>query len=412
LQEYDVDLATLDLVCNEIVRKFVDSHMSAGAAIGVISSQSLAQPLTQMILNSIHSAKAGGGVDRYREISNMKPTSAMKAPTMHVELNEEYEHDRAKVLAFAKNLEHIFFADIILGVEMWHEAPLKPSRKEDASIISEYIKYSGSKAPEDLANYSIRLKIDKYKLVEKYVDMETVMKAVYRAHPGVWIAYRDDNSSEVVVYVYCRVGSLPKGNAMEKIQKLYDLLRNTLIRGVDGIIRADVKEGTRAGKDGQKEKYYYIETLGTNLRAMLTRPEVRKKTLMSNSIVETYEIYGVLAAKNKIITEMAAQVPGVSIKHIMTVASLVVFRGELDPLNRFGNIKGGGSVLMSLVDGAPQQILRSAGTHGHSDKVNTIAGSLLLSQPPEIGSFYSTLVVNERFVRENTPQVEETIEMI
>jgi DNA-directed RNA polymerase beta' subunit len=86
-----------DTLLEDIYLKYCRSLVSPGESIGIISAQSIGEPLTQMTLNKFHAAGVGKarsklqtGVPRLGELLGLTQKSKMKTPSMEMKVSEYY----------------------------------------------------------------------------------------------------------------------------------------------------------------------------------------------------------------------------------------------------------------------------------------------------------------------------------
>ena len=84
---------------------------------------------------------------------------------------------------------------------------------------------------------------------------------------------------------------------------------DTRIRGIRGITHVEVKSiiRHREQRDGgltRDSKEFAVETTGANIADILLIDEIDKNTMISTSIRDTYRVYGIEAARQKLINEI------------------------------------------------------------------------------------------------------------
>ena len=86
---------------------------------------------------------------------------------------------------------------------------------------------------------------------------------------------------------------------------------------------------------------------GYGLKSCISTPGVDPYRTQTNSIIETYHVLGIEAARLKIISEINEVTKDLSIdpRHIMLLADTMTYRGEVLGITRFGLAKTGDSVL-------------------------------------------------------------------
>lgn len=100
--------------------KYMRSVINPGEAVGIIASQSVGEPSTQMTLNTFHFAGHGAanvtlGIPRLREIV-MTASASIKTPQMTLPVLEDVDDSSAE--AFCKSVTKINFSEFIDDVEV------------------------------------------------------------------------------------------------------------------------------------------------------------------------------------------------------------------------------------------------------------------------------------------------------
>lgn len=422
LQRLGITDEALDIILSNIKLTYGRSLIAYGMAMGIIAAQSISEPMTQMVLDSHHNSGAAStkkkGMFRIQEITGAKPTDKMKAPAMTIQVKEEFETNRVKVQEIAHHIEMMRLRDFVNSRKIFFEKygePIHPEYKQEKSMVREFEKYNlGVKAPSDLANWCIRLSLDKYKLIEKQMKMETIYYEIRKKFPDTHIVYTSDNAENIIVRIYVRTIMIRKANITTEIMRnLADDLQDTVIRGVQGIRATFVKEGTKTvrGEDGAltERQYYYIFTDGTNLEAMLENPYINPYTIQSDSIIEMYDIFGIGASREKIIYEFRDQVGEPSYRHFTIYADEMTFSGKVTSIDRYGTAKRDASILLRISDASPISVIEESAINGATDYLKGVSPPLMLGRNPRIGDLYNIFKWDETFVDNNIKKTSDIL---
>jgi DNA-directed RNA polymerase beta' subunit len=206
----------------------------------------------------------------------------------------------------------------------------------------------------------------------------------------------------------------------ETYNKIMSEILETPIRGIKRIMQATVEKRKKYMIDSDnsfvKKDYYIISTFGTNLYNVLLYNNLFDTTsICSNSISDTYEIYGIEAARVKIINETRATISsyGVNIRHLYIYADERTRTGRVTSIERSGlSIREHNNILLRASYQDPIRILIDAALGNVKSPVHGIAAPQLLGMIPKIGSVYNTVVVDEEFVQENIKSVDDILEML
>ena len=410
----------LEIIIDDIKNIYSKSLICYGKMCGIIASQSISQPLTQDVLNSHHSAGISStkkkGMFRIKEILGVKPTENMESPSMILNVVEEFRNNKIKVQEIANHIEMLKFSTFIKDWKIFYEKygnPVHSKYKHEKEMIKEFEKYNNVQVPSDLLDWCFRFVFNKFKLIEKQLKLETVYYKLRKEFPYCFIVYNNENSDEVIMRIYFRTNQFNKIPTIKNLETLKDEMLDTVIRGVKGVINASVSSGpvTIQKPDGSLESTtnYFIVTEGTNLKEILTNPYIDADTVQSDSIVEMCELFGIAAARQKIITELKHQIDGSSHRHYTIYADTMTRIGLLTGIDRYGSAKRETSIMQRISDSNPISVLEEASINGLSDKLTNVSANIMMGQNPEIGDLYSSFIIDSEFVDSNTKNLNDLI---
>ena len=411
----------LDIIIQNIRLVYLKSLIGYGMAAGIISAQSVCEPLTQAVLDSHHNAGASStkkkGMFRVKEILGATPTDKMKSPSMVLHVLPEYEKNESKVREIANHIEMLNIRKFIINWQIFYEKygePLHPSYKHEKSLIKDFEKYNVHvKVPSDLANWCIRLQLDKSKMIEKQMKIETIYHVVRQTFPATHIVYSTDNSDIIVMRIYIRNIISKKNIDTKQMKELSNDILNTIVRGIKGIRAAYVQSTPKTviKEDGSvsNENNYFIFTDGTNMEKILENPYILHDTAQSDSIIEMYEIAGITAARRKIVDELKAQIGDINMKHFYLYADVQTNSGSVSSINRYGNAARSNSPLLLLSDANPLLVLENAAVNGLEDNLSGVSPRIILGSNVNTGSLYNTFILDEEFVKEKTSNLSSLI---
>jgi DNA-directed RNA polymerase II subunit RPB1 len=422
MQRLGINVDTLKIICLNIKLAFSKSLIDYGMPMGIIAAQSISEPMTQTVLDSHHSSGAGStkkkGMYRIQEIIGAKGNDKMKHPAMTIYFKKEYETDIDKVQEIVNHIEMMKFNMFIDSSYIFFEKygdPLHPDYKDEAKFIKEFEKFHSSKPPGNLINWCLRITLNKYKLVEKQMKMETVYFALNQAFPDCHFVYNSDNSDKIIMRIYFK-NTMFKNNIVttNEIKDILAEMQETVIRGVPGIVAAYIKEinKTRVQEDGsmKEEKIYYLFTSGSNIRGMLGNPYIDPYMIQSDSIMETYEIFGIGATREKIIYEFRDQVPDPLYRHFTIYADEMCQNGAVTSIDRYGTSKRDISFMQRISDASPIGVIEESAINGLTDTLQGVSPCIMLGKNPRIGDLYNTFDWDYEFVQSQVKSVESVLE--
>lgn len=166
-------------------------------------------------------------------------------------------------------------------------------------------------------------------------------------------------------------------------------------------------------EDGSLEikKVLAITTSGSNLEGLLTCPYLDIDNIQTDSILEVAEVFGIEAARNKLIDEVRAQIDGICMAHFLVYADEMTSTGKVTPIQRSGlGTREANSILLRMSESSPISVIETAALYGQSDNLKGFSAPVMLGKAPRIGSLYNSFALNEEFVRENVKTVSSAIE--
>jgi DNA-directed RNA polymerase subunit A" len=167
----------------------------------------------------------------------------------------------------------------------------------------------------------------------------------------------------------------------KRLQSSFKTIRNLKVKGIDGINRSVIR---REGRE------YIIYTEGSNFSEVLKIKGVDRTRTTTNNIQNIYEVLGVEAARNAIITEaastLAEQALIVDQRHIMLVSDLMTYDGTIKAVGRHGISGEKSSVLARAAFEITVNHLLMAGQRGEQDPLDGVAENIIVGQPISLGT--------------------------
>lgn len=417
----------LDIILQKVVLTFKKSLIEYGTAVGILAAQCVSEPMTQFVLDSKHRAGGAGGtktnaIVRIQEILGAKPTENMKNPSMKIMVKPEYEEDKLKVQEIANHLEMMNFKRFITSIRIFFEEygkPKHPSYIHEAKLINDIEKHNyGQKKPGDLANWCIRYTLDKEEMILKSMKLETIILAIRKEHPEVFIVYSPENAKDIFIRCYMRNSMFKQSNDYynDNVVPLMQKIQNVIVRGVKNIISTSVMDVivNREQPDGsmERKKIYGIFTSGTNMPEILSNEYIDPYRTQSDSIEEIERVFGLIAARNKIMNELLATLPGLlSRVHCSIFADEMSYSGIITSIQKTGLQKReNANITLRLSFQTPVQVIQDAAVNGLIDHISGISGPLIMGTNPKIGTTYNGISVNEEFIQNNVKTLDTILE--
>ena len=158
------------------------------------------------------------------------------------------------------------------------------------------------------------------------------------------------------------------------------------------------------------EKLYGIETNGTNLFGMLAIPEINHYTMNSNNVIETYEMFGIEAARTKILYQLREVIPSlvVGIRHYTLYADTMTSIGIPTSIDKTGiRMREFENILLRISTSHPITDIKDAVNYNCISKIEGLSAPLMLGMSPIFGTTYNRIFVNEEFVKANSSSIDD-----
>ena len=351
-----------DLIASEIIRSYEFAQIDPGAAVGMVAAQSIGEPGTQMTLRTFHFAGVREmnvtlGLPRLIEIVDARRNPS--TPTMNVALTPEYAYDPEKAKEVARNIELTTIANIAKSVEI------------------------------DQIEERVTIKLDTNLLKDKDITPEEVRdKASYRRST----VKVDQSGNEI------HVKPDKEEPELSDLQKPAEKIRDIPIKGLKGVKRVLIKKN-RIDALGRDE--YEVVSEGSNFMSLLRIPGVDPQRTYTNHIHEIADTLGIEAARNAILKEahdvMEKQGLEVDPRHIMLVADLMTFTGDIRQIGRHGISGESSSVLVRAAFEVTVKHLLDAAIRGEQDNLVGVVERVMVGQEVMLGTGMIDLTINPNY---------------
>lgn len=406
----------LGIICARYRMKYAGALIDPGLAAGILAAQSFSEPLTQYMLDAHHRSASGGtsksGMQRTREVLNAVETSKLEGPSMFIPVTEDLETNKPRVQEIANTIEMMTFGQFVHGWQIFNEKygqPVHSMYKHETSMIEEFAKRNPLLTPpSDLIRSCIRFSIQKSSIMLKNMPLSLIIMKLREKFPDAYIIHSGEADKEIVIRAYIRNVMIksPPANVTQ-LKEIRSNMMNTIIRGVEGVVSARVEKLIRNrvqtnGSIIRAPDSWCIMTTGTNLAGVMGIEGVDKYRCHSDAIQEMAEMFGVEAARHRVISSLRDIVDSCNERIYMMYADEMTWTGKVTSIASTGLKKRERSnVLLRIGNQAPMAVIEEAAIHSLKDTVNGITAPLLLGTVPTHGTLYNRVIVNEEFASAN-----------
>uniref|UniRef100_A0A0E0DFL4 DNA-directed RNA polymerase subunit n=1 Tax=Oryza meridionalis TaxID=40149 RepID=A0A0E0DFL4_9ORYZ len=332
--------------------------IEAGASIGAIGAQSIGEPGTQMTLKTFHFAGVASmnvtlGVPRIKEIINA--AKKISTPIITAELLSEKDVLSARIVKGSME-------KAVLG--------------EVAEAIKIVLKSSQP-------NLVVKLDMQRIEALHMGISADSVQLSILN-HPKIKLKsehVRVIDKSKLRIYP----AGIDKSKLLYELHHLKSMLPKVIVKGIPTVERAVISE---TGEENDKRYKLLVE--GTNLLAVMGTPGVDAMKTKSNHIMEVNRTLGIEAARRSIIDEiqytMKSHGMNIDSRHMMLLADLMTYKGEILGITRYGIAKMKSSVLMLASFEKTAEHLFNASYSGREDQIEGVSECIIMGIPMQLGT--------------------------
>ncbi|PWN51206.1 putative RPO31-DNA-directed RNA polymerase III, 160 kd subunit [Violaceomyces palustris] len=350
---------------NECWVKYMKAKIEPGSACGAVGAQSIGEPGTQMTLKTFHFAGVASmnvtlGVPRIKEIINA--AKVINTPIIEAKLVTENSETAARIVK--GRIEKTFLGDIASVIEeAWASSytylgvhiDMGAIQKLQLEITLDDIKWAIVNAPK------LKIKEERVMVVPK--------------------------KNRIRIYVNAEEGK--EGEVYYNLKMLKRALPGIIVKGMPNATRAVISDekGTRK-----------LLVEGYGLQKVMTTEGVIGTKTHTNHVMEMQQVLGIEAARTSVYREieytMSSHGMSIDPRHIMLLADVMTYKGEVLGITRFGVAKMKDSVLMLASFEKTTDHLFDAALYGKSDSIQGVSESIIMGNPAQtVGTGMPALII-------------------
>ena len=382
-------------VVEEVRRRTLAAIVAPGEAVGALAAQSISEPLTQLTLNTFHSAGVLAknvtlGVPRIKELIDL--TKHMKTPSMRLVLQ-----DPSCALKLQDDLIYRTLGDIVQQLDFVQEPDFFDSAISvfDAEVAARQREVM--REPEHVAPWLARIVLDSELLLRTGLSPGAVGARVERSFP--LFAAASDESDDLFLLrlrpMLLTPGStgLPPGEEQVSLRALTETLvlkacREVVLHGIRGISDVAVsKETAYAQVDGDycTESITVLKTQGGSLGSVMGLPGVCAAHCTSNDIHDVCHCLGLEAATAVLFEQIRDTLmfdgSYTNERHLLLLCSFCTSQGILLPISRHGinRTAESGALSRASFEEVSDQLLEAA-AYGDAEGTASFSPAIMVGQ--------------------------------
>jgi len=314
------------------------SKFEPGEALGIVTTQSISEPATQLTMRTFHIAGSAGiqmtlGLPRLIELFDLR-----------------------------KNLEGVSTIYLQENSKEFAEQMAAEISESDLGNVTKKIDY-------DISNDQVEVELSKKDLDKLNLDYDKILEIV-KKYIKKYPSSREGNKlyfDSVKTYSEFRVLK----------EKLLDLH----IKGVKG-----VKETVILNREGE----WIIQARGGNFRKIISTEGVDATRTTTTNVEEIASVLGIEAARealaNEIKRTLDEQGVDVDARYLGLVADAMSVNGELEAISRYGMMRKKKSPLARMNFEEATKILFNSAVLNRKDTLNTLMANLMIGKVTPVGT--------------------------
>jgi DNA-directed RNA polymerase subunit A" len=335
----------VDLSMEQYKRNLVDPHES----VGIVAAQSIGEPGTQMTMRTFHYAGVAEinvtlGLPRLIEIVDARKMPS--TPMMEIHLKRELDLSIEDIKSFVNNNIELTLVSDIADTEV------------------------------DLARMVISIIPREKTMKKRDISRSELLKRVRETNKKIKENQISEEDGKIVINFMGQ-----KKMNFKTLLNMWESIQKSKIKGIDDIKRVIIRH------EGDE---YVLYTEGSDLKRILSLPEVDVARTSTNNIIEISTVLGVEAARRSIFEEakktLSEQGLTVDARHLMLVADVMSVGGTIRAIGRHGVSGEKSSVLARAAFEITSNHLLTAGITGEIEPLAGVAENIIIGQPITLGT--------------------------
>ena len=366
-------------LCNNIFSYYIRSVCQKGESIGTLAAQSIGENVTQLTLNTFHSAGYSAknvtlGVPRFRELINVAKTIKSPSMSLHIKNSNQMNID-----FLAASLEYVQLFDIVTTYEIFDI---------DLDSYSDYFDFPEFSSPiVEFHNQGIILYINSFVINNKHISLIDICISLLQKYECQLVPIIHNDSIHLI-FAYNETIDY------SALKQFICKIKSHIINGIDGISKVYIDNNI-------------LETDGTSFSNILQHPHFDFTKCITNDIIEVHETLGIEAARLILYQEIkkVLEFDGTYInpRHFITLVDTMTSKGNLMSITRHGINRSDNGPLMKCSFEETVDVLTDAALFSESDKLRGVTENITVGKLANIGTGSFELFYSSNFSKNIPP---------
>ena len=365
--EYNLSKKDFNEMMKEIELSFIKAIIEPGEMVGILAAQSVGEQVSQMTLNTKHSAgsksSANLGVSRIQELLHYSKN--IKTPQMKVYFKEPYSTDRSGLNKIVSYFKHLSIRHLMASAEIYYDVGSNDSLSKliKSDNVSGAFFINNQKADLSSLPFVFRISMD----IEKMLDKETTLLDIKTKFISHWyknytnlknlkknekdvisrisrcaILSNNITDKDQIIHIRFNMSSFNYNIITEFLRMVFD---DITLKGIENIESIDVVQETvikfdKENGDLNLSKEYVVYTNGINFSKLRSMKGIDMSKTKCNDIATTLRLYGIEATRQLLLYELAYTYKesggNININHLSLLVDQMCHPGEIISIDRHG----------------------------------------------------------------------------
>lgn len=437
IMEYKLSKESFDSAMQMIIENYQKNLVEAGEMVGIITSQSICHPLTQLTLNTFHHSGIGAmgtttlGVPRIRELFSL--TRAMKTPRMQIYLNKENQKNKEFANRIASHIKQTTIEDIRNRIDIYYdpEPDMPRNQKELDKVGQPFFSHGAEGCQAKYTDYPwlVRIEFNREKLLlnnvtlldiqskfcnmweNRYEDLKKATKeerTIFNKITGCSVMSNSDNDDIPVVHIRFEMVDFTLDTIRDFIDIIIDKFKINGFEDITGDVIAN--EESHINFDNPEHtmettKEYAIFTSGINMYDIRNIAGVDLSRTMCNDIMTVYDMFGIEAARSALINEIMTVIANagstLNYNHLSVLVDLMARDGFLISVDRHGMGRTENAPLGKVSFEKPVEQLLLAAIFNETDPLKGVSARIMSGNVIKGGTGLCDIIVDTDMIEKS-----------
>jgi DNA-directed RNA polymerase II subunit RPB1 len=363
-----------------IEKEYSRSHISPGEHVGILAAVSLGEPLTQLTLNTFHSAGTSStevvtGVPRFTEL--ISASKNQKNIYTKLYLMDTFDNE---TIPEVPPVTSVYLRDVVKTISV------VTSRDDDPRWYQGYqLLYEQFAEPDQV----VVLRCDHEKLFRHQITLQSIAKSLISAYDDLVVIHSPIVFGEIHLLVYAQQCPLPEqyDGIVDESNRIEVYIYNVLIPNVNRVLLSGI-QGINGCNIYRDPSGWRIELSGSNLIELLSNSMVDNVNTYSNNLWEIYEIFGIEGVREFLFREIANIMKDTSTSqiHIHLLADVMTYTGTITSISRYGVIRDQSGPLTKSTFEESMDNFTKAGLYGDLEDITGVSAAVLVGKHSRCGT--------------------------